>query len=61
MALNTRFVTIAVIGALAVGGVATAADLAAPARPGAVVTADGAPADGPSPTAPPHSDTWGWG
>ncbi|RAJ36116.1 hypothetical protein K353_04856 [Kitasatospora sp. SolWspMP-SS2h] len=47
MALNIRIVTIAVLGALTVGGVATAAELAGPARPGAVVTADGAVAGGP--------------
>ncbi|RKE20751.1 hypothetical protein [Streptomyces sp. TLI_171] len=47
MALNIRFVAIAVVGALAVGGVATAAELAGPARPGAVVTADGTTVDGP--------------
>ncbi|WP_282202331.1 hypothetical protein [Kitasatospora fiedleri] len=47
MSLNIRIVTIAVLGALTVGGVATAAELAGPARPGAVVTADGAVAGGP--------------
>ncbi|MDR3031545.1 MAG: hypothetical protein LBV78_00270 [Kitasatospora sp.] len=47
MSLNIRFVTIAIVGALAVGGVATAAELAGPARPGAVVAADAAVADGP--------------
>ncbi|KDN83911.1 hypothetical protein [Kitasatospora cheerisanensis] len=47
MTLNIRFVTLAALGAMLVGGVATAAELAGPARPGAVVTADGAVADGP--------------
>lgn len=47
MSLNIRIVTIAMIGALAVGGVATAAELAGPARPGAVVAADAVVADGP--------------
>ncbi len=47
MSLNIRIVTIAIVGALAVGGVATAAELAGPARPGAVVAADPAVADGP--------------
>ncbi|MFD8599609.1 hypothetical protein ACFV1L_31850 [Kitasatospora sp. NPDC059646] len=46
MTLNIRFVTIAALGAVVVGGVA-AADLAGPGRPGAVVTAGGAVADGP--------------
>ncbi|QKW21228.1 hypothetical protein HUT16_21110 [Kitasatospora sp. NA04385] len=47
MSLNIRIVAIAVLGALTVGGVATAAELAGPARPGSVVTADGVVLDGP--------------
>ncbi|MGW4381745.1 hypothetical protein [Kitasatospora sp. NPDC004531] len=41
MTLNIRFVTIAALGAMLVGGVATAAELAGPNGPSAVVTADG--------------------
>ncbi|MFD7729185.1 hypothetical protein ACFV6F_02205 [Kitasatospora phosalacinea] len=47
MSLNIRIAAIAVLGALTLGGVATAAELAGPPRHGAVVTADGAVADGP--------------
>jgi len=47
MTLNIRFVTIAALGAMLVGGVATAAELAGPTRSGAVVTADGTVAGGP--------------
>ncbi|OKJ11820.1 hypothetical protein [Kitasatospora sp. CB01950] len=47
MTLNIRFVTIAALGAMLVGGIATAAELTGPTRPGAVVTADGAVVGGP--------------
>ncbi|MFF0388981.1 hypothetical protein ACFYS8_09830 [Kitasatospora sp. NPDC004615] len=49
MTLNIRFVTIAALGAMVVGGIATAAEPAGPSRPGAVVTADGTVAGGPQP------------
>ncbi|GLW70261.1 hypothetical protein Kpho02_25600 [Kitasatospora phosalacinea] len=47
MSLNIRIVAIAALGALTLGGVATAAELAGPAQRAAVVTADGAVAGGP--------------